>query len=119
VDLVSHSHSDVCSPSFEPMLVLDYNKTQPQIYNKTLDTSQYAKLLDDDSDYEFDIISTEKEIKEIENYKDYENDTLENLEGNSSANYEEFERLFGNFTSFLQVLTETIKDMVSQTTNEK
>jgi hypothetical protein len=119
VDLVSHSHSDVCSPSFEPMLVLDYNKTQPQIYNKTLDTSQYAKLLDDDTDYEFDIISTEKEIKEIENYKDYENDTLENLEGNSSANYEEFERLFGNFTSFLQVLTETIKDMVNQTTNEK
>lgn len=116
VDLLSHSNSDVCNPSFEPMLVLD-NKTQPQIHNKTLDMNQYSELLDDDSGYEFDIMSTEKEIKEIENYKNG-NDTLENLQGNSS-NYEELGRLFGNFTSFFQTLTEAIKNITQNQTGEK
>lgn len=126
VDLLSYSHSDLCNPKIiDPSLIPTNDKIQPQIHNKTLaDTGQYDKLLDDDSGYEFDIISTEAEIKEIENYdetKDYENDTFENLEGALSDDYEPLDdRVFSNFTRLLQALTEALNQIVSnQTTNEK
>ncbi len=122
VGLLSYSHSDLCNPTMiMPSLIPANDKIQPQIHNKTLiDTGQYDKLLGDDSDYEFDILSTETEIKGIENYDDYENDTLEGLE-EVSTDYEKLGvRVFNNFTRILQALTEAVNQIISnQTTNGK
>lgn len=69
-------------------------------------TSEFEELLDDDSDDEFDIISSEMEISEIETNSTEANSTSDEFMPT------DLNHVFGNFTKFIQNITNLTSQII-------
>lgn len=74
--------------------------------------TEFEELLDDDSDDEFDIISSESEISEIE-----ANSTVETNSTPDQSVPLDLNDIFGNFTKFIQNFANLTNKIINQTEN--
>lgn len=109
VRLLSFWNSNHCLLVFDEKVISTSEAGFKQNSTTLNDTGQHDELLDGDSDGVFSIISTEEEIAQIEGDKNDENHT-------QVEDYKKIEQLFGNFTGFLQILSERVNQIMENQT---
>jgi hypothetical protein len=104
-ELLSYSNSELCSMVFD-----DDQQSQNKVMPKNTQTMAsdliFDELLDNDSDDEFNTISTEDEIAEIESYKNSENQSktdgtdYQNITLISNQDYKKIRRFLAILQNF-------------------
>jgi hypothetical protein len=110
VELFGFSRVNLCHPAnFEAV-------QQNMTHTETINDIYKHDLVEGSA---FDVISTEQEIEEIENYNQTDDDSSD-LQEISSGDYKKLEQFFGNITRFLKSLTDATNQIVeNQTKSEK